>query len=259
MAVKDGLITVDAPIDVHLDDHEMAYVMDSLGIDELPGVLDWRPQYCHDDERRALFELALPELRTRGVVGDTGFVDPSVAQSFRTLSRSTWDLEIRTVTRSQRVPVVDRRCLSAGAHGQVVADRTPTGYHLRTYDGSAVVNPAAPLRFTGVSAPRETMAVALDRPRPSTWIAMGCDDSTTSVLGEALSTLTSHVEIVLVGHRGVVPERIGAPIALYDTPRGRILATTSHASDDTAWTALAPGTDTRVRSEIQTLIELCRA
>ncbi|GGF90580.1 hypothetical protein GCM10007304_00600 [Rhodococcoides trifolii] len=256
MALEGGLITMGAAVDLHLDDDEMALVMHDLGIDELPGVLDWRPPHRDDDERRPAFARVLPELRTRGVIDGSGHVEAVLAQHLRTLYRSTWDVEVRTVTRTRTGPIIERRCLSSGVDGLVVADRTSTGYRIRTAGVGMVVDRAAPLRFSGISAPTDTMAAALDRPQPATWVALGCDDATAVILGEVLSASDTHVEIVMVGHRGPIPERIGTPIALFETPRGRILATTSYAADGTAWTALAPGTDARIRSEIQTLIDL---
>ncbi|MGU3437350.1 ESX secretion-associated protein EspG [Actinomycetes bacterium M1A6_2h] len=253
--VKDGLISVDTPIDVHLDDDEMACVMDSLGIDELPGVLNWQPSHHSESQRRQALARVVPELVARGVMTGNA-VNPAVALCIQRLARTSWDLEVRTVTRSVTGVDVGRVCLSANAGGRVLAIRTPTTYEFRSTEAGSIVPlpDVQPLQFCGVSAPRESMVRALDRPTRAAWLSLGCDENTGAILSAALSANSIHTEIVLVGHRGAVPERIGTPVALFDTPHGRILATTSFAVDGTAWSSLAPGTATRLRDEIESLI-----
>jgi hypothetical protein len=269
-----GLITGSRRSEARLTGDQLSVVLDLLALDALPGVLNWSMPYDTEDERRRAFDRAFRELSELGLVTQgrrpDHSVDPDLTRWILLLARPVWDLEVRIVTQGGHGPAVQRVCLSAGGIGgseHVLAahDSDHDTYSIGSADPGPidrVISLFGPLErcpFASVSAPTQFLVDVLDaassrRSIAGALVSVGVPDDDAAALSTALSQCTRHVEVVANVHRGAVSERAGNPVALFDTPAGRIVVLTTASTDGSRWTSLSPGSPIRVRDEIAALV-----
>ena len=231
---------------------ELGLLVHLLRIDELPVVLDASSRFDTAAARDAAFVGAARTLADRGLL-DHGDPHPDLADRLRTLARPDREIALRRYTGDS----VDRLCVALGPLGGVVARRE---------ENSVVLQPCSvPIRdilcgtagFAGlmirpVNAVTAGLVEALsDCADPAATArklaALGVGAREAGVLAAALATCLARTEIVAMRHADGRSAPLGAPVAVIDTDHGRILGTSSAATDGTAWSTLGPGGDARIR------------
>ncbi|WP_245819765.1 ESX secretion-associated protein EspG [Rhodococcoides yunnanense] len=253
-----------------LDADRIDYLVDALDIAELPVVLDVHPRF--DDVSKHLLSLQRGHdgLVADGLLPD-GRIHPAMAAWMRILEQPDWYVAARLVPRpvTENGPAT-RACFASNEDGSVIAVRTGRRITIR----ATSVDPSRELLdtlgmcaahdFRSISAPTDDLAEALDA-SPTDHSAttdrlahLGIDPSDAAEVAAAMALCFSHAEITSVtttfGARA--PGR--HPVAVFDTHRGRLVATSSTATDGRQWTTLSPGHDARVRGALAELVERAR-
>ncbi|WP_089249596.1 ESX secretion-associated protein EspG [Rhodococcoides kyotonense] len=249
-----------------LDADRMDYLVDQMGIAELPVVLDVFPRFD-----------AAPDLRAALIRGRDGLVadkllhddrvHPDLELWLRTLEQPAWYVEARIVPRPYGSHPITRVCRASNSAGSVVAVRSAERLNIRTTirdparDLLDVLGSEPPFEIDSISAPTDRLAEALDAsPTDATGTAarltdLGIDASSATAVAAALATCTRHTEITCVtvgsGTRSFGPH----PVAVFDTPRGRLVATSTTAADGARWTSFSSGSDARLRSALTDMAE----
>ncbi|WP_328289672.1 ESX secretion-associated protein EspG [Nocardia aurantiaca] len=240
---------------------EMQYLQQTLGIDELPVVLNATGRYDTAAEHDAAMAGAAATLADRDLV-DGDQVHPELAERLRVLYRPHWVLALRWYVAGQ----VNRCCLAKGDDFEVVALRGPGSYALdeASHDLPGIVMaalaPADPLELSGMNAPTEDLVPILDNAGDAATTAarltkVGNPVRDAQMLASALVQVNSHAEIVGVRHGDGSRDVADRHLAVYDTRHGRFLASTTTAEDGTKWTSFASGTTARLRTALRDLIE----
>ncbi|MFD4181788.1 ESX secretion-associated protein EspG [Rhodococcus sp. NPDC058514] len=272
---------------------ELDLLVNLLGIDELPVVLNATARFDSVTARDAAFDAARLTLADRGLV-DAGAVHPDVAEWLQVLARPEWEVALRWYAPSDgnsagsapvrdgssagsapvrdgssagSAPVDDisRLCLVHGATGSVLALRGPDSYVLQRAEHPAgelmldAIGRQAPLDFGVVNAPTEQLVAALadcaDAGSTARRLAgLGVADQDVVAVSAALAGCRERAEIVAIWHGDGRIEPVGGPVAVFDTDRGRIVATSSVSADGVAWSTLSPGSDARFRQAIDVLV-----
>nr|WP_296771390.1 ESX secretion-associated protein EspG [Rhodococcus sp. (in: high G+C Gram-positive bacteria)] len=256
-----------------LDADRLDYLIDVLGIVELPVVLDVFPRYDNAEELGAARRRGRDGLGADGLLLE-GRVHPDVEAWLRILEQPDRYISGRGVVRPADTTVpITRVCAATNQIGSVIATRS---------GGSLLVRPLAedrPARLlealgfgqglnfqtalsrSEISAPTDLLAEALDA-APADVDAtaarlahIGIESDAARYLASAMSTCSAHAEIVSVQNRAGIRVPGEHPVAFFDTHRGRILATSSTAADGRRWTTMSSGTDGRVRSALAELVD----
>ncbi|MFD7843447.1 ESX secretion-associated protein EspG [Nocardia sp. NPDC059764] len=262
---------------------EMQYLQETLGIDELPVVLNALGRYDNAADHDAAMVDAAAMLAERelldgdpaaaGHEGDRSSgtaptspypsqVHPELSERLLTLYRPHWVLALRWYVEGQ----VNRFCVAKGDDIDVVALRGPGSYvvdeasHDLPGTVLAALGPADPLELSGMHAPTEDLVPifddAGDAATTAARLSTVCDPARDAqAIASALVQVHSHAEIVGVRYGDGVREVAGNHLAVYNTRHGRFLAITTTAEDGTEWTSFASGTPARLRRALLDLVE----
>jgi hypothetical protein len=252
-----------------VNDDQLRVLVAGAGAHELPAVLAARPRHATIAEREVALQQARRELLSRGLIDDTE-THPELVPLLEALHRPDRELSLRLVTPegTARISIVRRGTLGALARriGPTVALRSlGHGHEIRsvtaTLLGELPASRAADIRSVG--APLHELVTCLgdthdpmelaDRIR-----AQGAEAQTAQLLGAAFGSRQAFAEIVY----SVLDEdedtivRVPAAVAVYYSPRGRIVAAPSASPAGQLWATLRSGTDHAITQAIGQLIEL---
>ncbi|AZG48440.1 ESX secretion-associated protein EspG [Gordonia insulae] len=265
---------------------ELLRLGELVGVQTWPVVLDlWR---THDDadELNAVAAAADREIHGRGLM-EGGEPSAWVAAALRVLSAPERQLEIRIVSDAdadadgdgdgdgaagdgRRAPETVRICLARNGHDHVIARREGGQIGLRHLDvaaeselGAIVARefpPADGATFGGFSAPADELAARLATCVSSNDVAdalhaLGATSSDAVALAAGLTSAHARSEIVAVSWTGGTSTQSSGALAIFDTDRGRIVASPSKSPDGRVWTTLSPGSGHRIGQAVGLLIE----
>lgn len=248
------------------DADRIDFLVDSLDIVELPVVLDVFPRFDDPRQRAAGLESGRIGLAADGLM-DGDRVHADIAAWMRILEQPRWYVSARAVPRpyDEDSSVITRICLASTDVGSVLAVRRGAGLLLRGATG----DPAQALLDSlgrghgctspGISAPTDLLAEALDASptdvhgTAARLTHIGIDERAALDVASAMSTCSAHAEVTSVTVEDGKRMAGAHPVAFFDTGRGRLVATSSTASDGLRWTTLSSGSDATV---IRALTEL---
>ncbi|MQY25013.1 ESX secretion-associated protein EspG [Nocardia aurantia] len=238
-----------------------------LGVQTLPLVLAASPRHERYDDWAAAQDEALAGLRADRLIDRHGDVEPGIATALFVLAQPDRELVARIIADDKQI----RICLARRGAEHALAVRRGDSYDLRTVwaDGSSeslarpildVLGPAPAAEVVNVSAPATEFRDRLDGAGSSADYAdavygLGVADRDATAYGLALETCHRYTELVAYAHADGVLDRSPGAVVVYDTARGRIVATPGVAADQQVWSTLAPGTDRRIGDAIRGLIE----
>ncbi|MGW3544924.1 ESX secretion-associated protein EspG [Nocardia niigatensis] len=240
---------------------EMQYLLETLGIDELPVVLNALGRYDNAADHKTAMAAAATTLAERALL-DGDEVHPELAERLRVLYRPHWVLALRWYVSGR----VNRCCLAKGDEFEVVALRGTDSYVIDEAGHDlpgilmAALGPADPLELSGMNAPTTDLTPVFDdagdaATTATRLAAVGSPNRDAPVLASALVQVNSHAEIVGVRYGDGTRDVAGSHLAVYNTRHGRFLALTGSAADGSKWTSLASGTPARLRTALRDLIE----
>ncbi|MEV6135814.1 ESX secretion-associated protein EspG [Nocardia sp. NPDC051990] len=242
-------------------------VSDLLGVQTLPLVLGVGPQQDSVEAWNAAREDALADLRGAGLVDKYDDVAPELADALRILAKPERELAARVYTESG----VRQVCLARRGSEHALASRTGDAFEVRTTwaddDATALARPVLdalglcpPAAIPSVSAPVDELRERLDAATGSSdytqiLYGLGVDTRDAIEFGLAMSSCHAHAEIVAYAYDDGTTTRTSGAVAVYDTSRGRIVASPGAAPDLRVWSTFTPGTDHRIAQAISALIE----
>lgn len=246
---------------------------DEAGVQTWPVVLDMWSASDDADELAAAEAEADRDLRDLGVV-EGGEPVAWMATALRVLGAAERQLEIRTMTIATSegdVPRMRRVCLARNGHDHVLAARDGATVDVRLVDinsddevGGIVARDldsgAPPASFAGFSAPADDLAGRLAdctsaHQAADALHALGAPGSDAVVIAAALMSCHTRSEIVAVSWSGGLSTQSSGALAVFDTDRGRVVASPSKSPDGRVWTTLSPGGGHRIVQAVGLLIE----
>lgn len=239
---------------------EMQYLLEKLEIDEVPVVLNAMGRYDNQVDHDAAMEAAARSLTERDLL-DGEQVHPELEDRLRGLYRPHWVVALRLIVAGQ----VSRMCLAKGDELVTVALRGPDSYVIDEATDDlpgpiiAALGPAGALELTGMNAPTEKLVPIFDDTAdPAATAArlaeVGNPARDAQVIASAMVHCESHAEIVGVVYNDASRDIADNHIAVFNTRAGRFIATASVADDGTKWSSLSSGTNARLRTALQDLI-----
>lgn len=250
-----------ASVSLSLD--EMQLLVQLLQLTELPTVLRYRSGHDHEDARFRAMEAARSSLERRELLRGN-LIHEELEERLHAVSRPYWVINARLYVAG----TVSGVCAAKGENGVYsVILRGPVSYLVNEVDADDVaaailaVLPQTPaLNFLGMNAPTERLAEIFDRlgdpaATAKELVQFGADAQAALTVGKAMARTVAHTSLIGIIYGEGTRETAPAPVAVYDTPDGRILVTASVAHDGTSWSSLSSGTPTRVRQAFQTLID----
>ncbi|MBJ7291452.1 ESX secretion-associated protein EspG [Williamsia sp.] len=258
--------TVDAPMRLRIGRDAAILLGDMLAIGEWPAALEIVPAHDSVEAWAAASVHARAELAGADVVVD-GAVREDIASAIVTACTPEVVLGVRAVD-----AVGIRRtmlCRNGFAHVLLVHDSA--GVTIETLgtpdiDGVATIladrmPDASPIALEGsFSAPTDELCAAIGGHHDAVEVAdalvrLGAASSAAATIADVLVGCTRHLEIVATARVDGRPQQTAGSVAVYDSPRGRLVAAPSVAPDQRAWTTLSAGSGHRVRQAIGLLIE----
>ncbi|WAC56414.1 ESX secretion-associated protein EspG [Gordonia sp. SL306] len=255
---------------VALDVDVLRRLGERAGVQTWPVILDlWAAHSDSDDHAAATVGAD----RTIGELGllDGGEPTGWLAAALRALSAPERQLEIRTMTgRPGQADGIRRMCVARNGHDHVLARREGSRIELRQLAVSheselgAVVarefGEADGVGIAGFSAPADELAARLVDCRNSNDTAdalhaLGAPSSDAIAMASALMSCHARSEIVAVSWSGGAGAQSSGALAIFDTDRGRIVASPSKSPDGRVWTTLSPGSGHRIGQAVGLLIE----
>ncbi|NKY50396.1 ESX secretion-associated protein EspG [Nocardia vermiculata] len=241
-------------------------VAELLGVQTLPTVLAVGPRQDSRAAFTAARAAALRELRDTGLVDSYDDIDLDIGAALMILARPERQLAARVCTESG----VRRVCVARRGVEHAVAVRSGDDIEVCTLwadeDGASlarpildVLGPAEPADITGFGCPTDELSRRLDDvARPSEFAealhGVAVDERAAIEFGMALSCCRARTEIVAYAHdEGCITRSSGA-VAVYDTERGRIVASPGLAADLRLWSTFTPGSAHRVAQAVTALI-----
>jgi hypothetical protein len=250
---------------VELTAEQAWYVADAVSAGSFPWVLAITPPYS-DTALRAGVEARLSaELTEMGVMTDEGVITPVVRQWITATCRARRWLELRFVSRSDRML---RGFVAHGDASTVVALRSGV---LVTFTELDVDHPEAlvpvltaglshrpPAAFDAFSIPARVGARADEQLRDGAELTevldfLGVPPSAHAVVEAAYAPGRSYVEIVAGDHRDGHRIATDVGVSVVDTSEGRILVTPSKAFDGEWVSTFTPGTPLAIASAVERL------
>lgn len=249
-----------------LDADRIDFLVDSLNIVEMPVVLDVFPRFDDPQQRAAALERGRTGLTADGLM-DGGRVHADIEAWLRILEQPRWYISARLVPRPyDEDSAITRICLATTDAGTVLAVRRGAGLLMR----GAVGDPAQALlnslgrghgcAHPSISAPTDLLAEALDaspadvHSTAQRLTQVGIDERTAQDVASAMSTCSAHAEITSVTVEDGKRIAGAHPVAFFDTRRGRLLATSSTASDGRRWSSLSSGSDALIAWALTELV-----
>ncbi|ROZ83454.1 ESX secretion-associated protein EspG [Gordonia sp. OPL2] len=246
---------------------------DEAGVQTWPVVLDMWSASDDAAELAHVDAAADRELHALGLVED-GEPIAWMATALRVLGAAERQLEIRTVTsaRTERdIPRMRRVCLARNGHDHVLAARDGVAVDVRLVELSSedevgglvareLDSASAPASFAGFSAPADDLAgrladCATAHDAADALHALGAPGSDAVAIAAALMSCHTRSEIVAVSWSGGVSTQSSGALAVFDTDRGRVVASPSKSPDGRVWTTLSPGGGHRIAQAVGLLIE----
>ncbi|MBF6211544.1 ESX secretion-associated protein EspG [Nocardia puris] len=240
---------------------------DLLGVQTLPGVLGVGPQQDSEAAWRAAQDLARAELRRAGLVDGYDDVRGELADALHVLARPERELIARSYGQTES----RRMCLARNGSAHAVATRVGTAFDVRTTwaddSGAALAKPVldmlgpCPAAAIGdFSAPAAELRPRLDAATDAAGFAqvaltLGVDDREAMEFGLAMASCRVRTEVVAYAHAEGAGTRSTGAVAIYDTERGRIVASPGSSADLTIWSTFTPGSDHRIAQAISALID----
>ncbi|WP_328395526.1 ESX secretion-associated protein EspG [Nocardia sp. NBC_00416] len=237
-----------------------------LGVQTLPLVLGAGPQQDSAAAWAAAQREALAGLRSSGLVDSYDEVDTDLAAALHVLSQPDRELVARVHTEAG----VRRACLARRAERHAVATRAGDVFEVRTTwadaTGTALARPlldvlgaCPPAATASFSAPVAALRERLDGATDSSEYTqalydLGVEERTAIEFGLALSTCTAYSEIVAYAHGEGVTHRSAGAVVVYDTARGRLVASPGTAPDHQVWSTFTPGSDHRIAQAVSALV-----
>ncbi|MBO0853864.1 MAG: ESX secretion-associated protein EspG [Nocardia sp.] len=240
-------------------------VAELLGVQTLPLVLEVGPRQDSIEAFAAARAAELDRMRGAGLVDSYDDVEPDLGAALSVLALPERELSARIVTTTG----IHRVCVARRGAAHAAAVRIGDDLDIRTVwaeADSALARPiletlgtCAPAPMPTFTADTEQLARDLDRADDSTDYAAalrGCDVDERAAIefGMAMSRCHAHAEIVAHAHEDGITTRSSGAVAVYDTPRGRIVASPAVAADLRLWTTFAPGSEHRIAQSISALI-----
>ncbi|BDU03838.1 ESX secretion-associated protein EspG [Nocardia cyriacigeorgica] len=240
---------------------EMQFLLEHLQIDEVPVVLNAIGRYDNETAHDAALAVAAQSLAERDLL-DGEVVHSELADRLRALNRPHWAIALRLVVSGQ----ASRMCLAKGDDLVTVALRGPESYVIDEADEDlpgpvlSALGPAEALELTGMNAPTEQLEPIFndlgDAAATANRLAkVGNPPRDAQALASALVHLDSHAEIVGVVYGDGTREIADNHIAVFNTRAGRFIATASVSDDGVKWTSFSSGTNARLRTALQDLID----
>ncbi|MFF0489219.1 ESX secretion-associated protein EspG [Nocardia sp. NPDC004068] len=240
---------------------EMQFLLETLGIDEVPVVLDAMGRYDNVADHDAAMAAAAESLTARGLLVD-GEVHRELADRLRALYRPHWVVALRWYIADR----VNRFCLAKGDDLEVVVLRGPDSYvvdeagHDLPGTVMAALGAGEPLELSGMNALTEELkpifADAGDAAATAERLAkVGKPARDAQVLASAMVEIHSHASVVGVVYGDGTRDLADGMVSVYNTRHGRFLAVTTRSEDDVLWTSIASGTTARLRTALKDLIE----
>ncbi|GAA3697184.1 ESX secretion-associated protein EspG [Gordonia hankookensis] len=255
---------------VTLDVDVLRRLGERAGVQTWPVVLDlWAAHSDFDDHAAAT-------VGADQTIGELGLLDGGeptgwLAAALRVLSAPERQLEIRTMPASPGpTGGIQRICLARNGHDHVLARREGSRIEIgrpavtqATELGAIVAREfgeAVGADIAGFSAPADELATRLAHCRNSNDTAdalhaLGAPSSDAIAMASALMSCHARSEIVAVSWTGGACAQSSGALAVFDTDRGRIVASPSKSPDGRVWTTLSPGSGHRIGQAIGLLIE----
>lgn len=208
-----------------------------------------------------------------GPVEDTAAID-GLSSALHVLGAPDRTLEIRRFTASGSPPAIDRICLARNGAQHVLARRQGDDVEIRHVQVTAESDvgrhvaqllsrdePTSTRKVSPtLSAPTDELAERLAGVRGADGLvdalhALGAPVADAVALASALSRCHTRTEIVAISHNGVGGTQSSGAVAVFDSQRGRIVASPSRSPDGRVWTTLAPGGGHRIAQAVGLLME----
>ncbi|OBH39499.1 hypothetical protein A5692_07900 [Mycobacterium sp. E342] len=254
---------------LQLSDDELMVLASRAGVQTLPVVLGVRPRHGTASELAAATQAATAALIDRELLFDDAVADELVGPLWA-LERPDRELAMRLVTPegTARVTVVRRGKLWVWARrvGNVVALHLGTGRPVLTEAIKPLLHhlPAAPpADVAAFGAPLHAVSDALtgthDAARLADQLAaIGAPARTAMMFGSALGSRLAFAEIVCYALSFEADRllRGPAPVGVFCTRRGRIVAAPSVSPSGQLWTTLKGGSDNAIKQALSQLVEI---
>jgi hypothetical protein len=237
-----------------------------LGVQTLPLVLGVGPRQDSVDAWHAAQAAALAALRDSGLVDSYDEVEPDLATALYILAQPERELAVRIHSGSG----VRRVCLARRAEGHAAATRTDDDFEVRTVwsdEGGAALarplldalDPCPPANAAAFSVPSAALRERLDDATDAAGFTqavygLGVDERSAVEFGLAMSTCTGYTEIVAYAHGEGTTQRAPGAVAVYDTARGRLVASPGTSPDHELWSTFTPGSDHRIAEAVSALV-----
>ncbi|MBJ8338583.1 ESX secretion-associated protein EspG [Antrihabitans sp. YC3-6] len=250
-----------------LDEDQLLTLAGKLNIETLPLALDIRNRHESLAKLRAARDHATKRLVEFGYLDDEGEVEDDTAVALYTLAQPDSQIAMRYYTESGVVRV----CLARRGFQHAVATKSDDGIVVRTTwadeDGPSLAKPFVAALATmeaaniaSFSAPSRTLQERLDPGSASsdysqTFYGLGMAERDAVEFGLAMAQCHAKAEIVAYSHHDGITTQSSGAIAIYDTAKGRIVASPGISPDREVWSTFAPGTDFRIAQAMLALVE----
>ncbi|MEV3964165.1 ESX secretion-associated protein EspG [Nocardia sp. NPDC050193] len=237
-----------------------------LGVQTLPLVLGVGPRQDSVDAWHAAQAGALAGLRESSLVDSYDEVEPELATALYILAQPERELAARI----QNGDGVRRVCLARRAGEHAAATRTGDDFDVRTVwaDGGGTalarplldaLGPCPPATTSAFSVPSAALRERLDGATSAAAITqavygLGVDERSAVEFGLAMSTCVGYTEIVAYAHGEGTTQRARGAVAVYDTERGRLVASPGASPDLELWSTFTPGTEHRIAEAVSALV-----
>ncbi|MET8650207.1 MULTISPECIES: ESX secretion-associated protein EspG [Nocardia] len=242
-------------------------VSNVLGVQTLPSVLAVGPRQDSVAEWEAAQHHALGELRGAGLLDRYDEVDSELATALLVLAQPEREL----VARVHAEDGMRRVCLARRGAQHALATRIGDVFDIHTTWGDedahalarpvlAALGPCPPAEVVSFSALSDELRERFDGATDAgdytqAVYSVGVAERDAIEYGLALASCRAHAEIVAYSSVDGSSTRSSGAVAVYDTSRGRIVASPGAAADLRVWSTFTPGTDHRVAQAIAALIE----
>lgn len=266
---------VDAPVtaaEVNLD--EMLLLQDLLKVGALPTVLEIVPprDYFDDQAREVSRAEALASLTDKGIVTGGEVTEAAVTQWMRVLQRPDIELAARiwraeaqlgiTVCRRGVLHVVAMRYGDLITMQSLSSDAEVTAVAQVLAPVIAALGQATPAVFEPINLPVADGAAIDARVAAGSdyfveLVRAGVNEQSARCFTDALADRSQvwRSEIVAIEYVPGNQVLSKAAVGVFDTPCGRIVAAPSAALDGTMWSTFAPGSNNRLVTSAELIVE----
>ncbi|MGC0366879.1 hypothetical protein ABH922_004863 [Rhodococcus sp. 27YEA15] len=244
--------------DLTLTRDEIDYARDHLGLDALPVVLGGTALHDSIDARTSAMSTAAETLARRELLVG-GVLDPDLGTLLQVLTHPLWSLALRRSIDG----TMTRWCVAEGENLRIVASVAGENIvlHTSTAEPAAIIadifGPAEAMALAAFNAPTTELSAAfgagpeidqlvgaLER------VGVGTPDS--GRLGTALLGCSAFAELVGIARSPALDPP--GPVTVFDTRAGRLVGSSSAATDGTVWTSVSSGTPARLRQAVNSLV-----